>query len=405
MADVFISYARQDRDRARLVAHGLTAEGFSVWWDPDIKPGKKWNDVIRRALADAAVVVTLWTPRSVSSAWVLGETTDAHNRKVLAPAMLRRCDPPIPFNMIQSADLTHWRGNGDDPDWTLLLERVRALVEAKKQLAAGAPPPGEAEAALRTAGYAYGDIGATYQPAANRGTFGPRWGRILLGGVAAVIAITAGIWAVDAAPGLWTPAAPAPAASSAPDSTPASDAKPESAAPLEASPAPEASPALPASTPAATPAEIRDPRAEGAVDTCASRLVRLCRRPVGATAAIGFTVDRTLSGQEQTFPRGLGLAPYPTSAATVSACTALTGQLNVRTPSLVGACRGVGWSNPNGVPPRRPRGEMVDPNAGDSPGQVGPGIDQAVDWLKNHPPAPREQPPYNNCVNNPNCDG
>ena len=41
MTDVFISYARNDRNEVRYIAHALTAEGFSVWWDPEIKPGKK----------------------------------------------------------------------------------------------------------------------------------------------------------------------------------------------------------------------------------------------------------------------------------------------------------------------------------------------------------------------------
>ena len=51
MPDVFISYARADRKHVRLIALALQKEGFSVWWDPKIKPGKKWNDSIRRALA------------------------------------------------------------------------------------------------------------------------------------------------------------------------------------------------------------------------------------------------------------------------------------------------------------------------------------------------------------------
>src|SRR5262245_13271139 len=140
MTDVFISYARADRERVRLIAHGLTAEGFSVWWDPDIKPGKKWNDVIRRALGDAAAIVTCWSPRSAKSDWVIAETTHGHGRQALVPALIQRCQPPIPYNMVQSVDLTRWRGHPDDGEWIELLRQVRRLVEAKRRLAA-APPP------------------------------------------------------------------------------------------------------------------------------------------------------------------------------------------------------------------------------------------------------------------------
>lgn len=36
MTEIFISYAREDRDRADTLANVLTALGWSVWWDQKI---------------------------------------------------------------------------------------------------------------------------------------------------------------------------------------------------------------------------------------------------------------------------------------------------------------------------------------------------------------------------------
>ena len=38
--DIFLSYNREDQARARLFAEAFAAEGFSVWWDSDLKAGE-----------------------------------------------------------------------------------------------------------------------------------------------------------------------------------------------------------------------------------------------------------------------------------------------------------------------------------------------------------------------------
>ena len=39
MADVFISYASEDRNRVRPLAEALQSRGFNVWWDRSLPPG------------------------------------------------------------------------------------------------------------------------------------------------------------------------------------------------------------------------------------------------------------------------------------------------------------------------------------------------------------------------------
>jgi adenylate cyclase len=46
MADIFISYASEDREAAARLAGALEDRGWSLWWDPEIPPGESWDDMI-----------------------------------------------------------------------------------------------------------------------------------------------------------------------------------------------------------------------------------------------------------------------------------------------------------------------------------------------------------------------
>lgn len=357
MADVFISYARADRGRVKLVAQGLAAEGFSVWWDPEIKPGKKWDDAIRRELESAAAVVTCWSRTSAKSKWVLAETSFADGRKKLAPALIQPCDPPIPYNMVQNADLSRWRGRGDDPEWVVLLAQVRTLVDAKRKMVAVAPPPaGEAEAAeyvpaSRTADTGYSDH--YLRPRGRGKAGGSAVGRVLLAGVVTV-ALTFGVLA---GPGvvetvrerILPAAAPTPTPEPTTDvalSTP-TPVEPITTAPVEThaveTPTPEAPPtftpppapkpvvtAKPTPKPVATPkpsapapvaTPVADPRQPWIdLDQCTQQLHARCDK--GASSR-GFVDNATITTQEASFLRTLGVETRTIDAGVAARCKAL----------------------------------------------------------------------------------
>lgn len=71
MADIFISYAREDRPRVIPIAKAFEDQGWSVWWDTQIPPGKTFFSVIKEALDAAKCVVVLWSKQSIDSEWVL----------------------------------------------------------------------------------------------------------------------------------------------------------------------------------------------------------------------------------------------------------------------------------------------------------------------------------------------
>lgn len=106
MADVFVSYHKQDRARAEQAVASLTAHGYSVWWDERVTPMESWDKIVEREIRQAKCVLVLWTKSSVDSEWV---RIEANFAKVARPAKLvqvrlEECDVPMNFSLIQHAD-------------------------------------------------------------------------------------------------------------------------------------------------------------------------------------------------------------------------------------------------------------------------------------------------------------
>jgi len=144
MPDIFLSYNREDQAVARRFADAFAAEGLDVWWDVTLRSGEAYDEVTETALRTAKAVVVLWSPRSVVSRWVRSEATLADRNHTLAPVMIEACERPIMFELTQTADLCHWRGERGDPEWLTFLEEVRCLVgrEAPAALVQRPPPKG-----------------------------------------------------------------------------------------------------------------------------------------------------------------------------------------------------------------------------------------------------------------------
>ena len=122
--DIFVSYAREDRDRARLLAGALERRGWSVFWDTDILPGDSFREVIGEKLAAAGCVLVLWSSHSVDSRWVLDEAREGLERRVLVPVMSEEVDIPLGFGGQQTADLTNWRGDDEHPGFRQIVSAV-----------------------------------------------------------------------------------------------------------------------------------------------------------------------------------------------------------------------------------------------------------------------------------------
>jgi hypothetical protein len=109
-ADVFISYARQDRAIAQKLSRMLTEAGLSVWWDFELVGGQHFREEIERRLEAARCVLVVWSPHSVRSDWVLDEANDALRRGIMVPLSVAGCEPPMGFRNYQTIPLTNvWR--------------------------------------------------------------------------------------------------------------------------------------------------------------------------------------------------------------------------------------------------------------------------------------------------------
>jgi formylglycine-generating enzyme required for sulfatase activity len=108
VSDIFISYSRTDRSRVKPLVDELQRRGWSVWWDPTIRPGKTWDQVIEAALTAARCVIVLWSRDSIQSHWVRTEAEDGRQRGILVPALLDDVIIPLAFRRIQAARLVEW---------------------------------------------------------------------------------------------------------------------------------------------------------------------------------------------------------------------------------------------------------------------------------------------------------
>lgn len=125
MADIFVSYARADRQIARHLISVLEAQGFSVWSDNELGAAAPYAAHVMREIDSARAVVVLWTPDSIRSDWVRAEAGRALADGKLLPvklANLHHSAIPLPFANLHTETFT------DDVDGQ------RRLVDAVQSL-------------------------------------------------------------------------------------------------------------------------------------------------------------------------------------------------------------------------------------------------------------------------------
>jgi len=128
MADIFLSYAKQDRDVARRLSRLLVKAGWTVWWDRRIPAGRTWRRMLESALRDMRCMVVLWSSHSIESDWVKEEAEEARVRRKLLPVLIETVNPPVGFRNIQAADLTDWDGAGESLAVRQLIADIELLI-------------------------------------------------------------------------------------------------------------------------------------------------------------------------------------------------------------------------------------------------------------------------------------
>jgi len=127
MADVFISYSRENEPLVRRLAEAVKREGYSLWWDDELPPHLVYGDVIAEEIGKAKSAIVVWSEAAARSEWVRAEADLARNQKKLVQTSIDGRMPPMPFNQLHFVSIGDWRGEDDHPGWSRVKESLAAL--------------------------------------------------------------------------------------------------------------------------------------------------------------------------------------------------------------------------------------------------------------------------------------
>jgi adenylate cyclase len=137
MTDVFISYGRSTEPQAHAIADALRSGGFDVWRDNEIPANRAFSEVIEERLKSAKAVVVVWSAEAAKSHWVRAEADQAREAGTLIQVTVDGTLPPLPFNQIQCADLSHWAGDTSTDAWQKVKGAVASLVGHRDSASSG----------------------------------------------------------------------------------------------------------------------------------------------------------------------------------------------------------------------------------------------------------------------------
>jgi CHASE2 domain-containing sensor protein len=150
LADIFLSYSREDSERAKSLAEIIERRtGRTIWWDRSagdstgIVPGDDFDKLLRRAIDDAPDFVVLLSPHSLRSKWVRAELhrAIATERRVI-PVQIGPVDlKDVPLRL-SPHDIVDLRDLATAPD------ELERLIRVWKR-GTDAPSPGRLEMARR----------------------------------------------------------------------------------------------------------------------------------------------------------------------------------------------------------------------------------------------------------------
>jgi hypothetical protein len=139
MASVFLSYDRDDGERARQFARALEKAGHEVWWDLHVRGGAQFSKVIEEALKAADAVVVLWSANSIESAWVRDEAAAGRDSGRLVPVTIDGTLAPLGFRQFQTLDLTRWHGRGTPAELRTLFADIQAVAGSSRDVPSSPP--------------------------------------------------------------------------------------------------------------------------------------------------------------------------------------------------------------------------------------------------------------------------
>lgn len=135
--DIFLSYARADRDLLTRLIPMLEGASRRVFRDTEqLKGGDQFPDRLHSALQSSEIIVCCWTPAFFQSTWCLHEARYAAKRGKLLPlvlASLGSVDLPPDLENANYFDLTSWGGEFHEEEWQSvnsdLIQRLKSPLD------------------------------------------------------------------------------------------------------------------------------------------------------------------------------------------------------------------------------------------------------------------------------------
>jgi hypothetical protein len=128
MADIFISYAREDLRWASHLVQALNSYGWSIWWDPETPPGKEYDEIIEKELSTARCIIVAWSKNSIRSRWVKEEAQEGIEQEKIIPVLVEEVKAPLGFRSLHHIDLTAWDETVNSPQLEALVKQLEKTL-------------------------------------------------------------------------------------------------------------------------------------------------------------------------------------------------------------------------------------------------------------------------------------
>ena len=79
---IFLSYSHLDGEHAAELIRGMNENGFRVWYDEGLVPGKEWDENIARTIMHCSYFVALMSKNYLESANCRDELNFARDKKL-----------------------------------------------------------------------------------------------------------------------------------------------------------------------------------------------------------------------------------------------------------------------------------------------------------------------------------
>ena len=122
MSDIFISYKREEQATAR--------------WDPKLRAGDDFDEVIEKVLDESRCVIVLWSEMSLKSKYVRAEAAEVMEQEKLVPVAIENVTLPFRFKRLHTPKLLNWDGSSESAEFRKLVDDITEII---------GPPKGERE--------------------------------------------------------------------------------------------------------------------------------------------------------------------------------------------------------------------------------------------------------------------